>query len=60
MFAAIRDDKVEAVAASIPALKDAVLDALGEDATRGVFRIAQLHDDAFRFENRLVCVHNLG
>lgn len=59
MFVAIRDGKVAAQAASIPALKDAVLDALGDDAVGGTFTVAQLRDESFRFEQRLVCVHNL-
>lgn len=59
MFVAIRDGKVEATAHSISALKDAVSDALGDDAVVGTFTVAQLRDESFRFERRLVCVHNL-
>jgi len=60
MFIAIRDREVIAHATSIPALKDAVLDALGDDATRGTFRVYQTYSESFRFEQRLVCVHDLG
>lgn len=59
MFAAIRDRTVVAHAGSIPALKDAVLDALGDDACNGEFKIVQLLDEDFRFGWRLVCVRNL-